>query len=700
MKNLFLCSCILLAACSAAAQQKKQTAPVEPPALIVLGKRQGDQNTLRWVANNYSNWQKVARGGVYVERYEIKNKGRRDNASRVLLTAQPFLPQPLDAWKARFGALDTVAGAAAQSLFGSAIPVAGTGQFDLIVALEQQQKMLYGLGMLLADWRPDLADAMALRMEDKNINKSATYLYRLFPAVPLSGGEADTAYCLVTPEEDWRAPSVYDLKAEELEHGVKLSWTDDGNLYPSSGYFIERSSDGGKTYKQLNIKPHIKIHTKESAELESDPSVFLDSLTANYKPYKYRVLGLNAFGETGKDGKVITAMGRDRTPPALPMTKEPAFERGKGLSLEWTIENPGDLKGFLVGHSNTADAQYTPLHNSLLTPGTRSFTDPIAESRGQINYYIVTAIDTAGNAMPSLPRHYHFFNTEPPAAPTGLKATIDTTGHLVLTWDPSKEPDFMGYNVFFANAADHEFIQLNGEPMKSDTLIHNLRLVTLTEEIFYKVVALDEAFNPSAFSQMLRVKKPDILPPSAPLIRNVDVTDNSIRLTWYASPSHDAAFTQLFRRKSGETEWLRVQELSQSVMTYTDTSIVIGQLYEYCLRAKDDDGLLSAYSTAHAGRAYPSPKGLGIQQFKAEKDKDKTQALLSWQLRKTAPARVFIYRAYNDGTMRLLQSTEAAAGTFSDAEVESGRTYRYAAKVVYDSGAESDMSNTVELVFE
>lgn len=700
MKNILLI--LLFAGLTHAGYAQQQSAQEPSPVLkkmVMLGKRQGAGNVLRWGGTDYVTWQQMAEKGVWIERFTL-TKGVADPASRKLLTTMPLKPQTLEQWKTQFTAQDTAAGAAAQALFGQAIPVPGEGGFEPIVALEMQQGMLHGIGMLMADWRPDLANVMALRLEDKDIQKELSYVYRLFAAQPLDSGP-DTAYCIIRPTEKWRAPAITDLKADELEGKIKISWTDAGNLYPASGYFIERSRDGGNTFVRLNSQPFIKIKTKDSEKLDEDRIAFVDSVGVNYQPFVYRILPFNAFGETGPVEKTITAMARDRTPPPLPEIHELVYIEGIGLKIDWDMpQDDGALKGFFVGHSNQADVQFMPIHNGMLAPETRSFTDPTAQARGGVNYYVVTVIDTAGNAVTSLPRHYYVDDVTPPATPTNLKATIDSTGYLILSWKPNTEKDFMGYNVFFANAADHEFIQLNGKPLTKDTFIHDLDLHTLSEHIYYKVVAMDEAFNPSDFSAMLEVKKPDILPPAPPLIEAIIVSDKSIRIDWISSPSHDAFQSELFRKSRGESTWKLLGTFQQEVSTYTDTAIVVGQIYEYCLRAIDDDGLKSPYCTAHQGRAYPSFTGNGLQRFEVEKDKDNVLANISWQYKAQKDAQIYLYRAYNDGSLQFFAKLPSSETTFTDKAVQAGRRYLYAAKVVYDSGAESEMIKANEITFE
>ena len=222
-------------------------------------------------------------------------------------------------------------------------------------------------------------------------------------------------------------------------------------------------------------------------------------MARNYVPYRYRVLGITPFGELSTDAPIITAMGRDRTPPVPVHLTEVKDEKGK-LVVHW--EQPtqdADLKGYRVEKAPTAKSDHHALHTGLLPKNTFSFTDTSTYLIGE-NHYRVASVDTAGNVSYSNAGYGSLIDSVPPAPPIHISGTIDTTGLATLHWPLGKEQDIMGYRVFFANAPDHAFNNLTPYPI-ADTVFHDtVQIKTLTKRIYYRVVAVDRNYNHSEFS--------------------------------------------------------------------------------------------------------------------------------------------------------------------------------------------------------
>ena len=76
-----------------------------------------------------------------------------------------------------------------------------------------------------------------------------------------------------------------------------------------------------------------------------------------------------------------------------------------------------DLKGYVVTRShNAAAGPYTALTTSPLPPSATEFSDTGAFAHGQ-NFYLVIAIDTAGNMGTSIPSMGLVPDNTPPRAP-------------------------------------------------------------------------------------------------------------------------------------------------------------------------------------------------------------------------------------------------------------------------------------------
>lgn len=672
-----------------------QTQEVHERNLILFGKATEKGNVLRWAPTNYALWQACSQGGYVLDRYEwAAGKGILSQTAKKISPA-PFKPLSLEQMKAKFKPEDKLAAIAAQALYGKAIPPADATGFQAIVAQATQEENLFGFAMLAADASPELASALALRWDDADVQPGKHYVYRLYSVAKIEGETMDTAWFHLDPKFEVPVPQVLSLEAEEGEHLVTLTWDNTEGIYPASGYYIEQSDEKGKTWKRLNDQPHIAIQTSvDSSALAS----YKVPMTANYRPAQFRIIAFNAFGETSSLSKVITAMGRDKTAPPSPILNEPTHQ-GRNIKLTWKMpEETGDLKGFYVGFSSQAEGPFVAISKEIPS-SQRQWTDTEAGARGDYHYYIVSALDTAGNLANSLPFHSHYVDSIGPAKPLGLKAAIDTTGQLTLTWQHGTEPDLEGYNVFFANRADHDFIQLNVGPVPTDTFRHALKLKTLTEEIFYKIVAVDFNGNPSTYSEVLRVKKPDVIPPVAPVLSNIEATDKGVRLSWAPCPSPDAAGFQLYRRPVEGGEWKVLLEMPATQLAFTDTTATAGTLFEYYMVAKDDDGLRSEPSAPVTGRVYHNARPKGLDRLTLNADKDKLFTTLSWLVPSEKTTQIFVYKAADNGDLRLITSLQGIENQFIDEEIEKGKRYRYAVKLAYPTGAESAMSETKEVQF-
>src|SRR5690606_38174007 len=73
-------------------------------------------------------------------------------------------------------------------------------------------------------------------------------------------------------------------------------------------FWVERSEDGGKTFKRVSEQPIVNTF---SGERPHSRLVFkTDSLPANDVPYHYRVIGINSFGESGPPSDTVSGAGR------------------------------------------------------------------------------------------------------------------------------------------------------------------------------------------------------------------------------------------------------------------------------------------------------------------------------------------------------------------------------------------------------
>lgn len=665
------------------------------PVLRLIARGSNDSIVLRWGFSEYPIWKAATRAGFVIERAEL---GRGDDASTeapwVRLTPTPIMPLTLEQWKGAFAPEDSLAGAAVQTLYGQSV-VTSADPFGSIVELHIQQRNLMGFALLLADLRGDLASGLGLRFVDRDVQAGKGYLYRLSvaAAIPDVVIEPVTTLTIARPAEP--LPSIQSLRAEEGEKKVVLRWDRFEHLERNyGGYIIEQSTDGGRSFAPRSAIPFMPVTPEGEAP---QPVVeYRISLERNYVPVLYRVRGTSAFGELSPPGAEITAMGRDRTAPKQPAIQPYQIVDDRSVLLSWELrgEEDPDLDGFMIAKSMSPEGPFDII-TDLLPKTDRVYVDRDVHTL-PAHYYVVAAVDTAGNSRMSAPVLALFPDSIPPAVPTGLRANIDSSGVLSLSWAANGETDLQGYRVFYANDPTHEFQQLTTAISTDTTFTDTLTLKTLSELVYYKVTALDFNFNHSPFSDMLTVKKPDIVPPSAPLIRSVEVREGGVEIAWHPSPTSDAAAHVLQRRVAGG-DWTRLDSLADgSVRSYLDASTDAGVLYEYVVYAYDDDGLRSPLSNVVTARRGGQLRYDGVASVTGGWDAQRGAVRLSWEWNGAADCNFQLYRSSGTQPARLYRSVAGSERAFEEAP--GSGTWKYAVKVLYPDGGESPLQYTGSII--
>jgi len=312
------------------------------------------------------------------------------------------------------------------------------------------------------------------------------------------------------------------------------------------------------------------------------------------------------------------------------------------------------------------------------------------------NYYYVAAIDAAGNEARSSVSFGMVIDSFPPPAPTDLTAEVDTNGIITLAWKQVLEPDILGYKVFYANADDHEFTLLNGHAVQRNYYQDSISLNTLTRHAYYKVMAVDNAYNYSPLSKVLKVERPDIIPPTSPIFTNYKVEINKINLEWAPSHSNDLAHHELWR-KNNDTPWEMISKIEDNTYSYADNNIEAGATYQYKILAKDLSGLSSDIAfIIHL----ETPEKLiveSIQNIKIKINDDK-QPVLSWASPEGQEHDVVIYRSSENSGFQVLKIVDRDKDSFVDRNVSSGRTYKYTLKARFADGATSQFSEVKEVM--
>jgi hypothetical protein len=305
-------------------------------------------------------------------------------------------------------------------------------------------------------------------------------------------------------------------------------------------------------------------------------------------------------------------------------------------------------------------------------------------------------VDTAGNIVTSLPRYVVTPDNIAPVKPTGLNGKIDMKGAVKLSWHQGKENDIEGYRIYRANAKDQTF-----NPISStipDTLFKDtITLNTLTKHIYYKIVAVDRNKNNSPYSDILELKRPDIVPPVAPVIDNFKSGDKSMVIYWVCSNSNDVV-NQILYRRTKDQEWKVIAQLAQKINVYRDTLVERNNWYEYSLEAVDDAGLHSDKSFPLNVKVFDSGVRPAVQNFNVVKSPDGKSLLLSWKYPEKGDFWFIIYRSVDGKDLMTYKNLSSDQHSFNDIILTKG-TFLYSIKVVYKDGAESELKKSIPVSY-
>ena len=654
--------------------------------LVMIAQSYGDSIVLRWAPTSYHIWSLGNKYGYVLERWHQGLNGYEKIAG-------PILPYTLKEWKEKTDTTDVTITIAAQVLHGERAvdPTASESMGRKMMAYEEQNNRL-GFALLAADFSAAAATALGLRYGDKKLNGHKQFIYRVY--IPYADEKIDTARIFVDAGKVYAPSEVKEVTAEGRDHAVEIRWNRPLNDQQFSGYYVEKSSDG-KKFTRLNERP---FRTDEEIAYGL-AHVYNDSLEVNGKDYYYRVVGLTSFGDIGLPSAVAVAKGEDKTPPAPPAVVTSQETKDHKVLINWkTDAKEPDHNGFYVMRSDQLNGTYKMISKEL-KKNVRSFTDP-EPLTFRPNYYKVVAMDEHGNKSESLTSMALLRDDTPPAKPTGLIGEVDSLGIVSLAWNLGGEEDLKGYRVYRANGKDREFVQITKGPIPGNFFTDTVTLRTLSKKVYYKVAAFDFNYNPSAYSDILELERPDYFPPVKPLMKPFKLGTDSVSLDWVPSSSNDIEKHILYKKEKGK-EWQELATFSDTTHIFMDTAVIFGHQYTYAVEAVDQGGLRSGKSNEVDVLYRKSPGRQPISGLKGEFNKNEKNFILSWEYKGPAQCKFQIFRGETADALFPYGTVDGGKRLYKDEKLYVNNSgYIYAIKVLHADGTESPMSEPVAVVFK
>ncbi|MDJ1497233.1 hypothetical protein QNI19_30120 [Cytophagaceae bacterium DM2B3-1] len=643
-----------------------------------------DAIQLRWAVNSPLAWKQTNRAGFRIERYTVVRNGQiLPQAEKTLLTPEPVKPQPLDKWQT-LATQNNYAAIIAQALYGQNFQLSGDDARGVMkmMSMAQELEQRYLVSMYAADLSYPASVMAGWGWEDKTVKSNERYLYRIIPVISGKMVSVKMGSVYVGLADYQPLPQPQDLAAVFGNKSVILAWNYKilGHVYNS--YFIEKSTDG-KNFTRLSETPFANMNGKNGKP--NDRMYYMDTLANNTTTAYYRIIGVTPFSEEGPVSVVVSGEGKN-TVAYVPHIQRAVPNAQGGVDINWEFDERGNehLKRFELQYADNNKGPFVPVLTDI-TPTTRNIT---YNQMNVTNYFVIAAIPEDGEPIVSFPVLVQPVDSVPPISPTGLQGVVDSLGVVRLSWTPNHEKDLLGYRIYRAQTKGEELIPLNDVAIRNNHFTDTLEVRNLNSKVYYAITAVDMRYNQSEKSVVAELQKPDVVPPSPPIITSYKLTDKGVQLEWVTGQEENIAALQLYRQEKGSKENTLIYTVTDTnVQSYTDETAEMDRLYGYTIKAVTKNGLSSEPSPIITIRARGQASQMGkITSFTGKRNRKDQSILLSWK-HDVKEAKAFeLYKGEAGKGLSLWKVTKSFETQIQDIDVKPDVQYEYVIRTVLASG--------------
>jgi fibronectin type 3 domain-containing protein len=265
---------------------------------------------------------------------------------------------------------------------------------------------------------------------------------------------------------------------------IKVTWKDNSTV--ETGYKIERSTDGGKTFTQL---------TTTGANITS----FTNSSLMAGKTYHYRIRAYNSSGNSGYSNIASSTTQLVLLKPGAPSNLVASAVSPTQIELRWS-DNSQVEAGYQLERSINGGALFTLL--KTLSANTTSHSD-LTVSQGTTYHYRVRAVNASGSSAYSSVASVTTPPANEPPTPPVTSASLNGETAAFVKWTVSTDADGIAKYVLYRDGAEITI---------STDLQHLDRNLTPGTTYNYSVKAIDSKGLASSESNKVTVTIPKPAP--------------------------------------------------------------------------------------------------------------------------------------------------------------------------------------------
>ena len=647
---------------------------------------------IRFVSQNNTLWEECKTKGFKIERTEVASISDTNTIDKLVFTQITPVPlKPLDKlskdWESIISTTD----------YGAFIY---KGLYGTPVAKDEKSKqslqVIWGMLMKQADLNVESAKLLGLYFKDTEINSGKMYLYRISVVEKVGPPKYKATFFVDSKIESYLPPISLKLAGIKQKQ-ISLSFEAKKNEAYYSGFILERSLDSVNGFEPVTKKPLIYIvgeHEKNKVNITHQ-----DTLPDTKQFYFYRLKGITYFGVTGPYSDVIKVKGKAAigSYPFIDSVKLVNKETQLKINFHFLKEaNLSIIKGLIITRSDKSGKASAVISQKLLPPLTTYFID---ENPLATNYYKVLALTFDGDTVSSFEGFGMLPDRTPPEVPSEIKGFIDSIGLVHLNWKANLDKDLQGYRIFRKNDLTEELAERTRRIVTTNTYVDTVDLKTLTKFIYYSLTSVDKVFNNSKYSSVIKLKRPDIIAPVAPVFIQTSHNNKNVELKWYRSTSDDIEKYELYRInfKTKIPEKLKEWGVADTTAFYNDSLAEVGETYQYKLVVYDDSKnkseSISPFVIYETGLRKP------ITDFNYIIDLEKRNIHLNWSYSQQNIYNFIIYKAKQGEPFRIYKTVKPAQLSLIDTNVFPGTVYLYQIKATYVSGVESKLSKEIKVIF-
>jgi fibronectin type 3 domain-containing protein len=480
---------------------------------------------------------------------------------------------------------------------------------------------------------------------DTGVTNGTTYYY-VVTAVNAGGESGYSSQASATPQVPLPLPPT-NLSASAGNGQVSLTWTASSG---AASYNLYRSTTNGGPYAEI-ASGIVSTNTTNTG-------------LTNGTTYYYVVMAVNAAGESAYSSQ---ASATPNLSPPLPPTNLSAIPGNAQVSLAWTASL--GATNYNLYRSTTNGGPYAKVTSGIVTT-TNTNT---GLKNGTNYYYVVTALNAAGESGYSGQASATPLLHPPPPPPTNLSATAGNA-QVSLTWTASLGAT--NYNLYRSTTNGGPYAKIASGIVSTNTTDTG---VTNGTTYYYVVTAVNTNGESGYSSQASATPQ---APPPPPTNLSATGGNAQVSLAWTASVG--AASYNMYRSTTNGGPYAKIASGIVSTNT-TDTGVTNGTTYYYVVTAVNAGG-----ESGYSGQASATPQAPPPPPTNLSANAGNAQVSLTWTASPGA-ASYNMYRSTTNGGPYAKIASGIVSTNTTDTGVTNGTTYYYVVTAV-NTGGESGYS--------